>query len=263
MSSFVIVIFSLLFLSSCAKDSTGSTVTFDATFSGKITDASNGNDLEGATVYIEGYSALTDTTDNTGAYQISNAPAGERVYIRAFKAGYEEGLVIKTGVSGQLTGNSNISLLPEGFGDDKIVIILTWAAAPADLDSHLYIGNAGQTLIDHTAKGDNDGNPNSTPFAGLDVDDTDGNGPETMVVQFKNGSTDFNGTYRYYIHDFGNTGNLSSSQAVVTVYIDGAYENSFEVPSSGSQNFWHVFDFDSSGALTIVNQLKTTEPTAP
>lgn len=263
MSSFFSVLFSLLLLCSCAKDSTGNTVTFDATFSGKITDASTGNDLENATVYIDGYSNLNDTTDNTGAYSISNAPAGERVYIKATKSGYSEGLVIKTGVSGQLTGNSNISLLPTGFGENKIIIILTWSANPSDLDSHLYVGNGAQTLIDHTAKGDNDGNPNSTPFAGLDVDKTTGNGPETMVIQFLNNSTDFNGTYRYYIHDFNNTGGLSASEAVVTVYINGDYENSFDVPSSGGENFWHVFDMDSSGNLTIVNSLSATEPTAP
>lgn len=257
------IIFSLLLLGSCAKDSTGNTVSFDATFSGKITDASTGFDLENATVYIDGYASLSDTTDNTGAYSISNAPAGERVYIKAIKSGYSEGLVIKTGVSGQLTGNSNISLLPTSFGENKIVIILTWSATPPDLDAHLYIGDNDQTEIYYDNKGDNDGNPNSTPFAGLDVDKTTGNGPETMVIQFLNNSTDFNGTYRYYIHDFNNTGNLSSSEAVVTVYINGEYENSFDVPSSGSQNFWHVFDIDSSGNLIVVNELKDNEPSAP
>lgn len=256
-----LLIISLLY--SCAPDSTGSTVTFDAAFEGTVTDASTGNPIQGATVYIHGYSAISDVTGADGTFSIANAPAAENVYLKATASGYEPGTLIKTGVSGQTTENSNISLLPIGFGDNKIVVILTWAATPADLDSHLYIGDSGQTLIDHTAKGDTDGTLDSAPFAGLDVDDTDGNGPETITIKYLNGSTDYNGTYRYYIHDYNNTGNLPASQATVTIYKDGEFINTYAIPSSGSQNFWHVFDMDNQGNFTIYNQLKTTEPTAP
>lgn len=258
-----VLLTSLNFFSSCAPDSTGSSVTFDATFSGIISDASTGDPIQGATVYAEGYSVST-TTDATGSYTLSNAPAGERVYLKAVASGFEEGTLIKSGISGQTTSNANFSLLPNGFGDNKIVIILSWAAAPPDLDSHLFVGNGAQTLIDHTAKGDNDGVLDSAPFAGLDVDDTDGEGPETMVIRFVNGSTDYSGTYRYYIHDFQNTGNLPSSEAVVTIYIDGTFTESFDIPSGTNENFWHVFDMDQNGQITSVNTLiESNEPTAP
>lgn len=253
----------IFLLYSCAPDSTGETVTFDAAFEGTVTDASNGDPISGASVYVHGYSAISDTTGADGTYSIGNAPAGERVYLKATASGYEPGTLIKTGTSGSTTENANISLLPVGFGDNKIVIILTWASAPADLDSHLYVGDTGQTLIDHTAKGDNDGTLDSSPFAGLDVDDTDGKGPETITIRYNSEQTDYNGTYRYYIHDYNETNTLKDSQAVVTVYINGEYVNSFDVPTSGTENFWHVFDFNKSGELSITNQLKSTEPTAP
>lgn len=260
----ILLLFSLY---SCAPDSSGSTVTFDAVFEGTVTDASTGDPIEGAVVYVSGYSAITDTTAADGSYTLNNAPAADRVYLKATASGYKEGTLIKTGRSGQTTENANISLLPVGFGDNKIVIILTWASTPTDLDSHLYVGDSSQTKIDHTAKGDNNGTLDSAPFAGLDVDDTNGNGPETITIRYNNSSTDYNGTYRYFIHDFKNgaDGELSASQAVVTVYTNGEFTQSFDVPTSNSFDYWHVFDMDSSGNITSVNQLldRATDVPAP
>ena len=105
----LLLILFLFTIYSCAPDSTGSTVTFDATFTGTVTDATNGNAIEGGLVYVSGYSAVNNVTDSNGSYTLSNAPAAENVYLKAVAAGYEMGTLIKTGRSGETTENANIS----------------------------------------------------------------------------------------------------------------------------------------------------------
>lgn len=258
-----LITFLLLFLlSGCARDSSGDIVPFDATFTGTITDASNGNVLSGASIYVQGYSHVNTRSNGSGEFTLRDAPAA-MITLMAFKNGYEPGFVIKTGRSNQTTGNSNISLLPEGFGNNKTIIILTWAATPADLDGHLYVGDSSDTHIKFDNKGDSDGTLDTAPFAGLDVDDTNGNGPETITIRYANNQFDYNGTYRFFVHNFTGTPDISASDAVVTVYQNSVIVQSFEIPTSGTGQYWHVFDMDRNGEITSVNTIQAGEPTAP
>lgn len=258
----IITIFSLLFISGCARDSTGDIVPFDATYTGTITDASNGSNLEGASIYVQGYPHINARSNASGEYTLENAPAAT-ITIMALKNGYEEGFVVKTGSSNETTNNANISLLPEGFGNNKTIIILTWAATPADLDSHLYVGDSSDTHIKFDNKGDSDGTLDTAPFAGLDVDDTNGNGPETTTIRYADNQFDYSGTYRFFVHNFTGNPDITASDAVVTVYQNSVIVQTFQIPTSGAGRYWHVFDMNRSGEITSVNTIQTTEPAAP
>ena len=67
-----------------------------------------------------------------------------------------------------------------------------------------------------------------------------------------------NGTYTYAIYDYGKTGLLPKSGAVVRVYV-GANETTFPVPTTGAGKWWHVFDLDERTGITPVNTLSDTK----
>ena len=68
-------------------------------------------------------------------------------------------------------GLKTVFLLQSLTGEDRV--ILTWAEQPPDLDMHLFICNKGCEVFWHSKNCEN---------VNLDVDDTTGNGPETMTL---------------------------------------------------------------------------------
>lgn len=56
---------------------------------------------------------------------------------------------------------------------------------------------------------------NGEVIAELDVDEMDGHGPETITLN------NLNGTYRYLVDDFTESGKLQEYGATVKVYISG------------------------------------------
>jgi uncharacterized protein YfaP (DUF2135 family) len=79
----------------------------------------------------------------------------------------------------------------------------------------------------------------------LDVDDTDGRGPETVTIV----DLEKTGLYKYYVADYTNCsdGNyssyqLSNSDATVRVYTDEGLVATFHVPTDREGVIWEVFE---------------------
>lgn len=120
-------------------------------------------------------------------------------------------------------------------------IVLTWGVTPYDLDSHTDGISSGGSTFDIDFR-----NKEAAGVGNLDVDDTNGYGPETTTMM------DMNAVFDFYVVDFGTTGMMASSGAVVKVYLnDQIY--SFEVPS-GQGNRWDVFHYEN-GKITTINSL--------
>lgn len=133
----------------------------------------------------------------------------------------------------------------------ELRIVLTWGAAPHDLDAHL-------------AGPDPDGGRfhiwwhNKQLIGGknfLDVDDRHSYGPETITI-YKPAQ----GVYHYAVHNYSgknrpNRKALSFSNARVDVYADGQHKQTFTIPENTRGNTWHVFDLDASGSIVPVNRL--------
>jgi uncharacterized protein YfaP (DUF2135 family) len=126
---------------------------------------------------------------------------------------------------------------------------LHWGATPEDLDSHLET-----PLIEgyeyHVYWGD-EGETNAAPYAMLNLDDTDGEGPETITIyQF------FAGTYKYYVNNYSESPELTQSNAYVQIWTDQGLVNTINVPTTGTGYWWYVCDIDgSTKEVTIVNQI--------
>ncbi len=226
----------------------------NGTIAGTITDSLTGTGLTGVTLTLRdglnmcsGASVATGTTIGDGTYSIADVPTG---YYTAelSKAGYITAYISVYSLGGETTGNQNASLSPElSVGETRIV--LTWGSAPGDLDSHLTAPTTSgpRFHLYYAAPAVDDGT-----VADLDADDTTSYGPETITI-----STQIDGVYRYYVHDFTNDGAnpstvLSNSGAQVKVYQSGGLVATYNIPSNQGGTIWAVFEL-SGTTLTPVN----------
>ncbi len=136
-------------------------------------------------------------------------------------------------VRGQTKMGQNVVLSPV-VGEGEIRIVLSWDASPSDLDSHVE-GRSSSGGGFHIYYGEK----NYSGVGSLDVDDTNGYGPETITI------TDANANFTYRVHDFTGSGTMASSNAIVKVYLPGnAGAIVFYVPA-GSGNNWEVFKYEN------------------
>jgi len=145
-------------------------------------------------------------------------------------------------VRGQIKTGKNIVLSPT-VGTGEIRIVLSWGATPTDLDSHVQ-GRSSSGSNFHIFYSNKSVNNVGT----LDVDDTNGYGPETVTI------TDANSTFVYSVEDFTNSSTMSSSGAIVKVYLPGNSQPIIYNVPSGTGNTWKVFEY-KDGQIAPINTL--------
>ncbi|MEE9302827.1 MAG: carboxypeptidase regulatory-like domain-containing protein [Thiotrichaceae bacterium] len=128
--------------------------------------------------------------------------------------------------------------------NEAITARFTWGVNPADLDTHLFGPN------DYHIWWRALGSLNTTPFAQLDVDDTNSFGPEVLtIVQFPEP-----GTYRYAIHHFAGSSSITNSSAQIRLRLNG--QTTVFAPPAGqstTDDLWNVFNLivDANGNVTL------------
>ncbi len=212
--------------------------------SGRIIDATNSAAIAGVAVTLSGTAQRTTVTSSDGAYGFADLPAGPYT-VTAEKDGYITE-IREASVAGSPV-EVNIVMSPTIQGS-QYRIVLTWGTTPRDLDSHLWIGD------DYHVYWSNRGNASSPPYAELDMDHMDGEGPETITIH------QLTGPYKYAVHNYSGTPSLTASNAVVRVYSGSQLVRTFTVPGTGSGLWWHVFDMSPSGAITSRDYLTDTPP---
>lgn len=126
-------------------------------------------------------------------------------------------------------------------------IVLSWNESPKDIDSHLVYGNS------HIYWNNQNGVQGM-----LDVDDTDGFGPETITIK-----KSLNGNrYIYSVHDYTNkdesfSSKLSESGAKVLVYAGSTQIETFYIPQGKIGNLWVLFTISEYGDLIPINKFTT------
>ncbi|MES2734619.1 MAG: tetratricopeptide repeat protein [Bacteroidota bacterium] len=193
-----------------------------------------------------GETSVTATTDSQGKISIPSPFGGvddNNVTLIIKKEGYSS-LVTKGPCNG-LT----YALSPTMKTLDGLRIVLNWSHDPQDVDSHLsYPGN-------HICYYHKTGS-----MANLDVDDTNGYGPETVTIEKKAQGQ----KYIYAVHDYtdkdqANTTNLSRmSGAKVFVYVGNTLIKTYLVPKANQPgNIWVVFMIDENGSFVDINQFSS------
>lgn len=145
--------------------------------------------------------------------------------------------------AGQIKTGENFVLSPE-IASGEIRIVLTWGAAPTDLDGHTEgISSTGKSFHIYWSNRKEDG------IGTLDVDDTNGYGPETTTV------ADAGAEFTYSVYDFTGSGTMGSSGAEVKVYLPGSAQPVVYSVPEGSGNCWTVFKYEN-GAVTPVQTME-------
>ena len=137
----------------------------------------------------------------------------------------------------------------------EIRMVLNWGENPRDLDSHLKTPqiNGQRYHIMYSNRGSSE----SIPFVTLDVDDTDGYGPETITIKQA-----YNGTYLYYIYKYSSNGTFSESGASIQIFNSPDCDGErIQVPIEGSGRYWYVCDINGEdGTINVINQVQNSEP---
>ncbi|MCC8026261.1 MAG: hypothetical protein LIP16_13320, partial [Clostridium sp.] len=229
-------------------------------------------------VNVQMYDALNYASDGNGMERLSNAA----IYIRD-GVNHRDGGVVAQGTAdaqGQISmqlppGMYTAEVVKQGYdstfynfaskedmntvqinaspklAEGEVRIVLTWGERPWDLDSHLFTpyDNAFGDTTYHIWYG----NKYDAVGNNLDVDDTDGYGPETMTIPVLK-----NGLYKYYVADFTNCsgGNptsydMSNSGAMVNVYTSNGLTSTFMVPTNASGVIWEVFEIRNGAIVPI------------
>jgi len=236
---------------------------------GTIQDAATGTGISGATIRLlpdwnspreqtAPAGPLTAVTDNAGYYEIA-APVGYYTAVIS-KDDYVDATYNVTVVSQSPNRQQNIAIT-QSIPVDQIRVVLRWGETPRDLDSHLIVPKPDGTRqeIYFVNKVCRDGD---TELANLDVDDTDSYGPETVTILKFNQ----NGEYYYYVHDYSNGGQTTStamsySGATVSVYMGDSLYAEYAVPVGATGTYWTVFKLDSGGLHpinTVTNTLQVS-----
>lgn len=171
-------------------------------------------------------------------------------YLLELPSGYYTIEIVKDGyitsymeiVSVPYIGVQSTAISPE-LKSDEYRIVLTWGERPWDLDSHLYVTKQGEELY-HVCYWNMTHYEDGEIVAQLDIDDTWSEGPETITVTVV---VDKELKYQYYVQDYTNGGNLSSTElsfsgANVQVYNGEKLIKSYNVPMNEKGTRWNVFE---------------------
>lgn len=230
----------ILPLANTAKTSAG-------TLEGVVVDAVSGNGVPNATLTFEpensSHDTVTETTDSRGAFSVKLEEDEYEITIKA--RGYIEETFTFTIKEGKSYSGVQFVISPELSGEARIV--LEWGAEPSDLDSHLEgETDAGGNI--HVYYGHKKASAGGSPIAELDLDDTDGYGPETTTIY------DLNGVYTFSVVDFLGTGTMARNGATVKIYLPGQTPVVIELDeSSRVDNVWTVCKIDH-GRLEIIDE---------
>lgn len=156
----------------------------------------------------------------------------------------------RSGTTGPWSGRLDFTVSPAGNYQRRIT--LTWNQHPRDLDAHL-VTPTGAHIYYRTR-----GNPSSPPYALLDVDDSNGYGPENITIYRYTSAS--GRTYKYYVHHLSGAGSLAGSRARVQVQSRYQTLRNYVCPSRGSGRYWYVFKMSARGGITSVNRMRTSAP---
>lgn len=230
----------------------------DVLLTGFIIDAQTGGFVGNVHVTVREGTAETGPavaefdTDAGGMYEV-DLPAGQ--YMFEIEAdGYEP--VFKEVYIGTYSKTTTEDFtITKSVAEGEVRIVLEWGTYPRDLDSYL-IGETDEgeevltSYYSRTSEGDD-----GELIAELDLDDTDGLGPETTTLY------DLNGEYTFSVVDFLGTGDINSSGATVTIYMPGAAPQVVSIPTNFEGEVWRVATIDH-GQLTIHNDAYGTTSAA-
>ncbi len=224
-----------------------------ATVTGTVLDSQRGEPLAGATVtFARGQAERSAVTDAAGTFRFDGLAGGAfTVTVRAegYLAVTLEGVEVTAGGLSTFTPFVAVAVPPAG----AYRILLSWGAAPLDLDAHLTgpDRNSGRFHVYF-------GNRAFGSAASLDLDATGGFGPETVTL-----FPGADGSHRYSVYNYsdpspGGAEGIAGEGGVparVQVYTDAGLVREYRAPAAAPGNTWRVFELNVSGGTATFTDL--------
>ena len=212
-------------------------------------DAVSGAPIPGASVELEGARSTTNGEGRVVFDFPSVRPDEDRKYALFTHDGYITSKVELHFMAGTIFLNrySISRKLPPG----RVRIVLDWGSDPGDLDAHLVKDGQYHISYRDTKQWEDK--------AGLDRDDQDGFGPETITIN----SLDLKGTYTFYVHDYTHRtqegfSDMARSAARVAVFGNDQLLHQVIIPK-GAGRAWKVIEI-RSGEPRIVSTMVADVP---
>ncbi len=219
---------------------------------GTVRNAVNNAAIGGATVNLyagtsaSGTPIATQTATATGTYRFEGVTAGTYT-VAATATGFITSTAGPLTVATGAPTTADIAASPV-LATGQTRIVLTWGTEPRDLDSHLYgPPSANNYHLFYGAM-------NQSPFAVLDLDDTSGEGPETVTITQQPA-----GRHVYAVHHFAGSGSIAASGARVRVFRGNELVAEFTPPSQPGR-WWTVFELNGTQVVPV-NRLSDEAPT--
>lgn len=219
---------------------------------------SDGLPVQNAEVFCQGNGwSSSVVTDALGNFSLISVLADVSASLFVTKSGQRTtSQIIGPYAAGSINDVGDIT-----FASATLVqMTLTWGANPADLDSHLTIPGTVEGHRWHLYYSNRSSTSSLTwPKVNLDTDDTSSYGPEVVSIYNL-----YPGTYRYCVHHYSGSSDISSSGANVNLSVStgghaGTYNFLPPAGAVGDDDVWEVFDMtvDSSGLITSITTLGT------
>ncbi|WP_420031205.1 tandem-95 repeat protein [Vibrio toranzoniae] len=212
----------------------------ETTVIGTVLDAETGNPVVGADVTLTdnaGHS-YTTVTDQSGNYSV-NGPVVDQGSVTI----EQEGSITSSFLvpAGEDT-NGGVTAISEVLEETDMRIVVTWGESPQDMDNHLWLYDTETgSELDHIYYRDMSHDLGEGNVVQQDVDDTNGNGPETITIP---NYQDAN--MHYSVHNYTNRSwDVDGVEDVqVQVFVGDTLVETFtpELPENPSGEHWHVFD---------------------
>ncbi len=217
------------------------------TISGIVVDAVTGDGVNNAKITFKpkNTSLETETVTTSGDGTFSAELEADEYAVTVTASDYISEEFIFVMEEGKNYSGETFVISPK-LASGSARIVLEWNAEPQDLDSYLIgeTDSGTDVFVNWTQKQvKSDGNV----IAELDLDDTNGYGPETITIN------DLNGVYQYTVVDYRVTYTLQQYGATVKVYLPGKAPETITIdPGAGVENVWNVCEIDH-GELKILN----------
>ncbi len=212
----------------------------DTTVTGTVLDAESSNPVSGAEVTLTdgAGNSYTTVTDDSGNYSVSGSIVNEGTVTIEQEGSITTSFVVPAGEE----TNGGVTAISEVLDDADMRVVVTWGDDPRDLDNHLWLydQDSGQEL-DHIYYRDMSYNQGGGDRVTQDVDDVNGNGPETITIP---NYEDMN--MHYSVHNYsGRSWDVDGVEEVqVQIFVGDTLIQSFtpDLPDNPQGDHWHVFD---------------------
>lgn len=236
-------------------------LSFNGYVTGFINDALTGESLEGVNIKLrKGWNNKVGSyVKNLGGYDINMTTSAEGGFITNVaqgpytieleKEGYITAYYNVLSLSADIDNVISMSLTPV-LQDDEYRIVLSWGGTPYDLDSHLLYYKDDLKIF-HVSYSNKKAYIDGENVATLDLDDTDGFGPETITITV-DADLVTNGELKYCVYNYsGGYDGLSTSNATVRIYKGNKLVKEYSVTQNQKALVWHVFNIDSKGIQLV------------